>query len=425
MPNKEKRELMVEGTGQITEAFIRDLPKTDLHIHLDGSLRIPTLIECAKAQHIDMPSYEEEGLRALVFKQGYDSLEEYLHGFKYTCQILQDPESLERIAYELAWDNILEGVRYFEVRFAPMLHVNKKQNMTEVFEAVNRGLNRAKKEFNQQLTREGDTSPPFEYGIIACAMRMFTEGFSDYYRRFTQGHKYTPNRELYALASAELARAVCHIKRETNLPIVGFDLAGAEHGYPAGDHIDAFAIVHKNFIKKTVHAGEAYGPESIFQAITDLHADRIGHGYHLLDEQFVNTDKIPDPATYVRQLSQYLAESRVTIEVCLSSNMDTDPQLTSMADHPFRKMKELKLSTTLCTDNRLVSQTTMTRELLLAVKHFGLTPRELKNIIIYGFKRSFYPKDYRQKRIYVRRIIDYYSQIEAKHGIGIEPVNDY
>lgn len=409
----------------ITDAFIRDLPKTDLHIHLDGSLRIPTLIELAKAQGLELPSETEEGLRELVFKNGYANLEEYLHGFMYTCGVLINPENLERVAYELAWDNINEGVRYFEVRFAPMLHVNKIMDLETVIRSVDNGLNRAKKEYNDKLHHIGSNEPPFEYGIITCAMRMFTAGFSPYYQKFCETHAFTPQRKLYGLASAELARAVVDIRDRTGMPIVGFDLAGAEHGYPAVDHEEAYDFVHEHFMKKTVHAGEAYGPESIFQAITKLHADRIGHGYHLLDEDFIKDPEITNRPKYVRNLCQYIAESRMTIEVCLSSNMDTDPGLSSIADHPFRNMKEMKLSTTLCTDNRLVSHTSVSREFRLAIDNFGLTPRDLKNIIIYGFKRSFFPRDYRQKRIYVRRIIDYYREIEEKHKIGVEPVNEY
>lgn len=409
----------------ITDAFLLDLPKTDLHIHLDGSLRIGSIIDMAKEQKLKLPSYEIEGLRELVFKDGYKDLNEYLHGFMYTCALLQDPESLERAAYELAWDNINENVLYLEVRFAPFLHTNEKQDIRRVLEAVDAGLRRAKREYNDQLVRQNLSSPPFEYGMITCAMRMFTGGFSPYYKQISEAHRFAPHDTLYGLASLELARAVVSVRNETGLPIVGFDLAGAELGYPAEDHRDAYDYVHKNFMKKTVHAGEAYGPESIFQAITTLHADRIGHGYHLLDEDFVNRDKVKDPAQYIKNLCQFIAESRMTIEVCLSSNMDTDPSLTSISDHPFRLMKEMKLSTTICTDNRLVSRTSMARELRLAVDNFAMTTRELKNIIIYGFKRSFFPKDYRQKRIYVRRIIDYYKSIEEKHGITTEAVNDY
>ena len=408
----------------ITEEFLKELPKTDLHIHLDGSMRLKTLIDLAKRKKVELPSFTEAGLMETVFKQGYSDLTEYLRGFAYTCAVLDEPETLEQVAYELAWDNIKEGVRYFEVRFAPMLHVRDNFSLQGVLEAVDKGLRRAKKEFNSQLTADNDTSPPFEYGIIACAMRMFTGAFSPYYKKLCETHEFMPARKLYGVASLELARAIIHIRDNTGLPIVGFDLAGAEHGYPAEDHIEAYDFVHQNFMKKTVHAGEAYGPESIFQAISLLHADRIGHGYHLLDQEFIGPN-IEDKAGFIRSLSQYIAESRLTIEVCLSSNMDTDPGLGSIAEHPFGRMQELKLSTTICTDNRLVSRTSVTRELKLAVDHFRLTNRELKNIIIYGFKRSFFPRNYREKRTYVRRVIDYYSKVEEKHRVNVEPVNGY
>jgi len=409
---------------QITDAFLKAVPKTDLHVHLDGSIRISTLIELAKQKKVKLPSYTEEGLYDLVFKRGYRDLDEYLRGFKYTCAVLQDHESLERASYELAWDNMNEGVRYLEVRFAPMLHINDDMDIEAVLTAVDRGLRRAKKEYNQRLLEVNDHSPPFEYGIITCAMRMFTPSFSSYYRMISEAHEYMPSDSLYGLASLELARAVIAIRNRTDLPLVGFDLAGSEAGYPAEDHKDAYDYVHRHFMKKTVHAGEAYGPESIFQAINELHADRIGHGYSISQPELVDRNRVSDPAKYVADLCQYVAESRLTIEVCLSSNMDTDPSLSSISDHPFRKMQDLKLSTTLCTDNRLISRTDMTRELRLAVDYFGLQARELKNIIIYGFKRSFFPHEYRQKRVYVRNVIDYYKEIERRYGIDVEPVGE-
>jgi adenosine deaminase len=408
----------------ITDAFIKELPKTDLHVHLDGCLRLPTLVELAHDQGIELPSTSESGLRELVFKQGYRNLAEYLHGFKYTCAVLKEPEALERVAYELAMDNFSEGVRYFEVRFAPFLHTHERLDLEGVLCAVDRGLARAKSEANRNL-QEGEDGPPFDYGIITCAMRMFTAGFSPYYRTLCEAHPFMPKYKLYGAASLELARGVVQVRDRKGIPIVGFDLAGAEDGYPAEDHREAFDYVHRHFMKKTVHAGEAYGPESIFQAITDLHADRIGHGYHLLDEDFITSPKVVDKARYIANLCQYLAETRVTIEVCLSSNLDTDPNLSCIAEHPFGRMKDLKLSTTLCTDNRLISSTTISREWRLAIDHFQLTPRDVKNIIIYGFKRSFYPLEYRKKRAYVRRVIDFYKRIEEKHGITTEAVNEY
>jgi adenosine deaminase len=216
------------------------------------------------------------------------------------------------------------------------------------------------------------------------------------------------------LASLELARAAVVARDEHQLPIVGFDLAGEEAGYPAGDHAAAFHYAHKNFMKKTVHAGEAYGPESIFQAITDLHADRIGHGTYLLQPSSITDPNIADKEAYVENLGQHIADRRITLEICLTSNLQTNPHMKSLADHTFSTLRQHRLSTTLCTDNRTVSNTTVTRELKLAVDHLGLNKRDLKSIIIYGFKRSFFPGTYLSKRNYVRQIIDYYDHIEKQ-----------
>src|SRR5439155_17802530 len=144
------------------------------------------------------------------------------------------------------------------------------------------------------------------YGIIACALRMFRTGFSEYYTNLLASHKFAPAKEVFGLASLELARAAVIARDEYDLPVVGFDLAGEEAGYPADDHTAAFQYVHKNFLMKTVHAGEAYGPESIFQAITDLHADRIGHGTYLLDPEAIRDPAIRDKERYVAQLGQYI-----------------------------------------------------------------------------------------------------------------------
>jgi len=399
---------------QISEEFIKALPKTDLHVHLDGSLRINTLIELAQEYKVELPSYTEEGLRELVFKDRYQNLGEYLQGFQYTVGVLQRELALERCAYELAIDNQEEGVRYIEVRFAPQLHVHQHMNAVTVLKAVNRGFDRAKKEFNGKQTVKDGLEPPFDYGIICSAMRMFQAGFSEYYTNLINSHMYTPIKDVYKMGSLELARAAVIARDEYGLPVVGFDLAGEEAGYPAGDHIAAFQYCKKNFLKKTVHAGEAYGPESIFQAVTDLYADRIGHGTYLLTPEAIQDPSIQDKQGYVDMLCQYVADRRITLEVCLTSNIQTNPEIPSIADHTLRKMRDHRISTTLCTDNRLVSNTTVTRELQLAVEHLDFTRKDLKSVIVYGFKRSFFPGGYLEKRKYVRSVIDYYESIEAK-----------
>ena len=192
---------------KISEEFIKALPKTDLHLHLDGSLRIGTLIELAKEFEVQLPSYTEEGLRELVFKDRYQNLGEYLTGFQYTVGVLQRELALERCAYELAQDNQEEGVRYIEVRFAPQLHVHQHMNAVTVLKAVNRGLERAKKEFNARQEVKDGLEPPFDYGIICSAMRMFQTGFSEYFTNLISSHMYTPLKDVYKMGSLELARA--------------------------------------------------------------------------------------------------------------------------------------------------------------------------------------------------------------------------
>ncbi len=270
---------------EVTRKFIEAIPKTDLHLHLDGSLRLETLIELAGDAGIELPSNTVEGLKETVFKEKYKDLGEYLQGFFYTGAVMQTTESLERISYELAADNINEGVRYIEVRFAPQLHQNDELGIIDVLKAVNNGLKKAQTEFNSRPEVNSGTIPQFEYGIISCAMRMFDYGFSAYFDALLDVHKYSDRKWIFSLASQELVRASVDARDNFEIPVVGFDLAGMEKGYPAVDHKYAYNLAHKSFLKKTVHAGEAYGPESIFQAITELHADRIGHGLHLFDAE--------------------------------------------------------------------------------------------------------------------------------------------
>lgn len=399
----------------IPEKFVRALPKTDLHVHLDGSIRIPTLIDLAKEYAVELPSHTEGGLRELVFKERYASLGEYLRGFAYTTKVMQSELALERVAYELALDNQEEGVRYLEVRFAPQLHVHGHMNAVMVLKAVNRGLSRAQREFNKRKAVAQGAEPPFYYGIIVSAMRKFTHQFSEYFASMLRVHRYSDPKEVYSMASLELAQAAILARDRYGLPVVGFDLAGEEAGYPAEAHRKAFELAHKNFMMKTVHAGEAYGPESIFQAITELYADRIGHGTYLLDPDAIRDPNIKDREGYVAKLGEYISDRRITLEICLTSNLQTNPEMNDLSEHSFRKLRDARVSTTICTDNRTVSNTTVTNELMLAASHLGLSRHSLKSIIIYGFKRSFFPGGYLEKRAFVRSIIDYYDKIEAQH----------
>lgn len=397
-----------------TPEFIQAIPKSDLHVHLDGSLRIETLIDLAREQGVELPSYTAEGLKTLVFKENYADLGEYLKGFKYTCDVLRVPEALERVSYELAWDNYNEGVLYIEPRFAPQLNATANFGIEEVLSAVNRGLSRAKHEINQDDAIRNSEKPPFDYGIIGCAMRKFGEGFSPYYNTFIGCHRFTPMHQIYPMASQELVRALIKARDDLGLPLVGFDLAGEEKGWPPNAHRKAFEFAHQNFLKKTIHAGEAYGPASIFQAITQCYADRIGHGTHLYAYELLQNMEENEAKAYTQELVQYVSDRRITVEVCVSSNLQTIPTIGSIQQHPVKRMLEGRLSLTICTDNRLVSNTSVCKEALQLVNNFPITPLELKEIIVYGFKRSFSPLPYVQKRAYVRQVINYYEKLEAE-----------
>ncbi len=397
-------------------ALLAELPKTDLHCHLDGSLRLSTLIELARERGVSLPSQTADGLRDLVFKEAYRDLPDYLHGFAYTCAVLTDAEALERVAYELGQDCLAEGVRYLEVRFAPQLHVRPGLDVAGVLKAVDLGLSRCRREHEASEGVKDGNEPPFRFGLICCAMRMFSGGFGPYFRDLLSVLPNWPVKAVYGVASLSLARTVVDARDNLDLPVVAFDLAGAEAGHPAHDHVEAYDFAHRNFLKKTVHAGEAYGPESIFEAITRLHADRIGHGTHLYAFEQVEDE---DPHRYVRKLSEYIADRRITMEVCITSNMQTMPNLRRVQDHPFGRMVQDRLSVTLCTDNRLVSRTTVTKELALATEAFDLTPAEVRNTVLHGFKRSFFPGSYKEKRAYVRQVIDFYDRVTEKHGMPI------
>ncbi len=411
----------MENKIKITKEYLKQLPKTDLHLHLDGSIRLSTLIELAKESDVKLPSFTEEGLQELVFKESYDSLEDYLVGFGLVGKVMQTAEQLERISYELALDNQEEGVRYIEVRFAPQLHVHEGLDTLSVFRAVDRGLSKAKSEFNRRPEVQSGEEPPFEYGIIACAMRYFNEHFSEFYSDFVRIHSFSHGDRILGLASFELVHAAASARDDAGAAVVGVDLAGPEEGYPPIHHRDAYLEAQRLFLGKTVHAGEAYGPESIFQAITELHAERIGHGTSLLNPAAVRDPSIKNPRRYVDRLAQIVASRRITLEVCLTSNQQTNPAYRRLAAHPFGDMMDLRLSVTICTDNRTVSRTTVTNELHKAVETFDLCPRDVKHLIVYGFKRSFFPGRYDEKRKYVRQCMEYFEKIEDKYLGQITP----
>lgn len=399
--------------------FIKEMPKSDLHLHLDGSLRLASLIDMAKRTGTSLPSGSVAGLKELVFKEKYQNLGEYLHCFQYTCAVLRDMENLEQAAYELALDNQAEGVNYIEVRFAPQLltDVSRGIDFDRVMHAVNNGLKRAEQQYNQSVAVLSGEKPPFAYGIINCVMRMFGDkGFSPYYTNLFQLMRDFEPIEVIRLAAMELVRASVRLRDEEGIPIVGLDLAGQESGYPAGKFKEVYEYAHQHFLLKTLHAGEAYGAESVFEAITECYADRIGHGYSMFIPEMIQDPAIRDKQKYIRDLASYIADKRIAIEVCLTSNLQTNPALTDIRQHKFKDMLESRIATVICTDNRLVSDTTVSKEYQLALDHFDIPLKRLKDMVAYGFKKSFFPGSYVEKREYAKLCLQYFDRVASKYG---------
>lgn len=403
-----------------TDAFLKEMPKSDLHLHLDGSLRIPSLIEMAKTTNTKLPSHTEAGLRESVFKDHFANLGEYLQGFAFTCDVLRNLENIERTAYELAIDNQAEGVNYIEVRFAPQLLVDHAKSLTieSVLVACDKGLKKAQTEYNQMSDVKSGDKPEFHYGIITCAMRMFEPGgYGAYYTNLFRMMNYARPMQVITAAAMEMVRASVKLRDTTGIPIVGIDLAGQEEGYPAGKFKEVYEYAHKNFLNKTVHAGEAYGAESIFEAITECYADRIGHGYSLFTPGQVLDENIKDKEKYISELASFMADKRTVIEVCLTSNMQTNPTIKDIKNHKFKDMLAYRMATTICTDNRLVSNTTVTKEYRLALDNFNIPYKRLKDIVAYGFKKSFHPGSYVEKRQYAKINMQYFDKVAKKHSI--------
>lgn len=401
--------------------FIREMPKADLHLHLDGSLRMSSLIDMAKKMNISLPADTVEGLKEKVFKPHYDNLGEYLTGFQYTCAVLRDVENMERAAYELAVDNLAEGVNYIEVRFAPQLLMDPANGIgfDEVMMAVNDGLQRAKDEYNSRndVGLAPGLKPPFEYGIINCAMRMFgKKGFSPYYTQLFSLMRDHDEISVIKAAAMEMIRASVRMRDEEGLPIVGLDIAGQENGYPAHRFKEVYEYAHQNFLLKTVHAGEAYGAESIFEALTRCYADRLGHGYSLFSPELIEDPSITDKKAYSKHLASFIADRRIAIEVCLTSNLQTNPSIGDIQNHNFRYMLENRIATVICTDNRLVSSTTLSDEYKLALDNFPIPLKRLKDMVAYGFKKNFFPDTYIKKRAYAKHSLEYFDTIARKYG---------
>src|ERR1700689_4997881 len=338
-----------QPASAVSLELIEKLPKTDLHVHLDGSLRLATILELADRQKIDLPARDEEGLRvAMHLGQNCGTLIEYLKAFDVTLRVMQTEESLRSIAYELAEAAARENVRYMEVRYAPMLHTRRGLKLTTVVESVLEGL------------REAQDKLGIESNVIICGIRNVSPESS--------------------LEMAELAVAY------KGRGVVGFDLAGAEYDHPAKHHKAAFQLVRDNNINVTIHAGEAYGPESIAQAIHVCGAHRIGHGCRLRE----NGD-----------LLHYVNDHRIPLECCPSSNVQTGA-IRDLASHPIKLYFNLGLRVTVNTDNRLVTDTTRRPEPWLCHTQLGLTLPDIKQICLAGFKSAFLP--FHVKQAYLRKV---------------------
>ena len=322
------------GTGP-SDARLHELPKAELHVHLDGSLRPSTMIELAAERGVHLPSADAEELGRRLVANDARSLEDYLTAFEVTLSVMQEASALERIAFELAEDQAAEHVRYAEIRFCPLLNLRGGLAPDEVLTAVLAGLERARDTLGIRSR------------VIVCALRHLPPSSS--------------------VALAELAvsmrdRGVC-----------GFDLAGPEAGHPVQPHADAFALARRHALPVTIHAGEAAGPESIREALDVGHASRIGHGTRLWE----------DP-----ELVRRVLDDGVTLEICLTSNVQTRA-VAAYEAHPLRRYYDLGIPVALCTDNRLVSGVTLTGEYARARDALDFSWDELCGIAVTGFQRAF------------------------------------
>ncbi len=329
---------------KITREFVHRMPKTDLHVHLDGSLRLQTILDLAEEQGVELqgnPTNADELADVIKVGAVHDSLAAYLKGFDITLSVLQTEESLYRAAFELAEDAAKENQKYIEVRYSPTLHMEQGLSQPLIVEAVAEGLREAKRRFGIMS------------GQILCGIR-----------------------HMDPVASLRLAELCVAFKHKG---VVAFDLAGAEYDNPAADFKTSFDLIRKNNVNLTIHAGEAYGPESIHQAVHVCGAHRIGHGTRLRE----NGD-----------LLNYFNDHRIPVEICLKSNVQTRA-CDSIESHPLPFYMSYGLRCTINTDNRLITDTTMTDEYWTAVEAYDLNIGDLRKLMINGFKSSFMP--YRKK----------------------------
>jgi adenosine deaminase len=366
--------------GPLDPELVRRLPKVSLHDHLDGSVRPGTLIELAAASgYRELPTTDAPAL-AEWFRRGADrgSLPLYLEGFRHTIALLQDAAALERVAFEYAEDLARDGVVYAEVRFAPHFHTEGGLGLDAVLDAVQRGL------------RRGEAEHGLTVRVLVCALRN---------EPAEQSHR------LSELTTAWMDRGVC-----------GFDLAGEESGHPAKHHLQAFHRVQRANGSITIHAGEGFGPESIWQALQFCGAHRIGHGTRLAEDMTIHEGRV----LKLGSLARYVLDHRIPLEMCLSSNVHTGT-VASLEDHPFPHFLRAGFRVTLNTDNRLMSGVTLTDEYLLAHRTFGLTLTELERVTANAINAAFHPY-WERRRILHARIEPGFAAARAEAlAAGLDP----
>lgn len=352
---------MADDNGRATAvpdaARIRRAPKVLLHDHLDGGLRPATIVDIARETGYDgLPESDSERLGAW-FREAADSgsLERYLETFAHTCAVMQTRDALVRVAAECAEDLAADGVVYAEVRYAPEQHLQGGLSLEQVVEAVNEG-------FREGERRAHAAGHRIRIGALLTAMR-------------------------HAARSLEIAELA---NRYRDLGVVGFDIAGAEAGFPPTRHLDAFEYLKRENNHFTIHAGEAFGLPSIWQALQWCGADRLGHGVRIIDDIHV----AEDGTVKLGRLAAYVRDKRIPLELCPTSNLQTGAA-ASYAEHPIGLLRRLYFRATVNTDNRLMSGTSMSREFEELVRTFHYTLDDMQWFTVNAMKSAFIPFDER------------------------------
>jgi adenosine deaminase len=321
----------------LTRELVHRLPKAELHVHLDGCLRPETMIVLAREARVSLPTADPAELRRFMRVDNATDLEDYLRRFDFTIALLQTPESIERVAYEMVEDAARDNVRYLEVRYCPELSRNRGLTLDEVIAAELRGVTRGERDFGV-ITR-----------VINCSLRQYDPAVS------------------LQIAKRSVAFG--------NRGVVAFDLAGPEAGRPPGAHRSAFDLAARGYLAVTVHAGEAAGPESVAEAVHLCHANRIGHGTRLRESP---------------PLMDYIRDRRILVEANITSNVQTRA-VARPSEHPVRQYFDAGLNVTLCTDAWLMTGVTLSEEYWLAHTDLGFSREQINRLILNGFESAFLP----------------------------------